>query len=358
MRRTAAMVAVLPVLGGLLLLGGCATLESDGYWASSYPVYSRHIDVYEHRYRNPDGLIVVYDPGPRLYSVVSSPGLYWHDGHYYRRHRGHWEHSRYHRGPWAIHRHEPPPVRVGHEHPPGRPVPVPIAVPDRRHDRGPDYRAPYREPFGRPPPDRDRGPIVHRPPEPGRDAGRTFDPSRQRVEQPAAPRGFPPGPQVIPWIRGPDRVEPPSSVGAAPQVQRISRRGGMTSPPGPQGVPGAVGVDQVPGQARLGPLLRDRTDSDQPRNRPPVPGGQVPSPRFYRSGEEGRASPQILGRGPDAASYRELLQRSSGAQGAVPSGRWSAEREGEPRSGDPRLVVAAPPASSRDSGPWRRREAN
>ncbi len=318
MSRIAMMTRLVPVLGGLMLLGGCASLESDGYRDSSYPVYPRRVYVDNYRYRNPDGLFVVYDPGPRLYSVVDSRGLYWHDGHYYRRHRGHWEHSRYHRGPWAYHRHEPPRVRIGHEHPPGRPLP--IAVPDRRHSRGPVYRTPYREPFGRPPPDWDGGRIGHRPPERARDPGRTVEPFQRPVERPAAPRGFPPNPQTIPWIGGPDRVASPSSAGAALAVQRISRRAGVTPPRGPQGVRPPVGVDQVPGRTRLGPGQRDRAGSDQRTNRPPVPDGQLPSPRFNRSGEKGRAPPRILGRGPDAASHRELPQRSVGTQGAVPRG--------------------------------------
>jgi hypothetical protein len=80
------IVGLVAVLAGALSLGGCTTVDYDDYWVPGRPIYGRDVYFDEYRYRNPEGLLVVYDPGPSLYSVVSVPGLYWHDGYYYRRH--------------------------------------------------------------------------------------------------------------------------------------------------------------------------------------------------------------------------------------------------------------------------------
>lgn len=311
MARTAAMVGLVPVLGGLLLLGGCATLESDGYWGPSYPVYPRSVYVEDYRYRNPDGMLVVYDSGPRLYSVVSSPGLYWHDGYYYRKHRGQWERSHHHRGPWAYHRHEPPRVRGRHDRPP-RGL-VPIAVHDRRPDRGPVYRAPYREPDDRRRPDRDGERFVRRPPEQRQDPRRGPGPDRRQIERM-------PVPQPIPWIGGPVGVESearpqPGPVGPA-RVPPVVRRGGLN----PQPVP------VVPFPAR---------------NRPPPPGGPAPTPRVHRAEENGRNPPRSLGRRPDGIPSREVGRPSGDVPSSAPRGGRSAERGDRPGSGDQRVAPTA-----------------
>jgi hypothetical protein len=301
MRRTMTMVGLAPVLGGLMLLGGCATLESDGYWDSSYPAYSRHLYVDEYRYRNPDGLIVVYDPGPSLYSVVSVPGIYWHDGYYYRKHRGHWERSRYHRGPWGIHRHEPPRVRVRHEPPAARPAP--IAVPERRDHRPPVYRIHDREPYGRPPADRDRGRLVGRPPEQRPDPGRGIDPPRTQNRHL-------PGPQSIPWVGVPERQNPPRPV-AAP-VRRVPPAGqgvrpiGVNRPPPDRGRPSPAAVTHMPDRPRPGPVQRQTAPPVQP----------APNPDSRRQVRDRRESP-----GPGVMARR------------------SADRDGNPEAGNPEAGI-------------------
>lgn len=316
MSRIAMMTSLVPVLGGLMLLGGCATLESDGYWASSYPVYPRRVYVDHYRYRNPDGLDVVYDPGPRLYSVVRSPGLYWHDGYYYRKHRGHWEQSRHHRGPWAYHRHEPPRVRMRHEPPSGRPMP--IAVPDRRPDRRPVYRTPYREPDDRRRPDdrrwsdRDGGRFVRHPPEQRPDPGRSPGPDRRQIERrPVA--------QPIPRIVGPGRVESPHRPQGRPQVRP------QPQPVGPAQVPRIAPRPEVSPQPS--PALPVRA-----RNRPPVPGGEAQVQRAHRAERQGTNPPRSLGRRPNATTVREDGRQPGGAPRAAPRGRQSAEGEGRPRA--------------------------
>ncbi|MGE5152809.1 MAG: hypothetical protein ACM3ST_02235 [Bdellovibrio bacteriovorus] len=280
MHRITTTVGLVPVLGGLMLLGGCTTLEYDDYWDSGYPTYSRHVLVEEYRYRNPDGLMVVYDPGPSLYSVVTVPGLYWHDGYYYRKYRGHWQRSRHHRGPWAIHRYEPPRVRVRHEPPAARPAP--IAIPERRYDRGPVYRIHDREPDGRPPSvtERryDRGPVhrirdrepygrvprdqgrrdvVGRPPEQRRDPGRGSNPPRAQIP-------YLPGPQAIPWTGGSKRPNPPpvaAPAGRMPWAGQGVRAVGVTPPSPDMGRPPPGVVTQSPDRPRPGPR----------QQRPPAP---------------------------------------------------------------------------------------
>lgn len=311
MSRITMMTSLMPALGGLMLLGGCATLESDGYWGSSYPVYPRRVYVDEYRYRNPDGLDVVYNPGPRLYSVVRSPGLYWHDGYYYRKHRGHWEQSRHHRGPWAYHRHEPPRVRIRHEPPSGRPVP--IAVPDRRPDRHPVYRSPYREPDHRRRPDRDQERFVRRPPEQRPDPRPSPGPDRQIERMPV--------PQPLPRIVGPGGREPQQRPQGQPQPRPVGpARVPQTAPRG--------GLDPRPAPA---PPVRAS-------NRPPVPGGSAPNPRVHRAQEQGTNPPRSPGRRPDAVPNRGAVRQSGEFSRAVPGARQPTAREGQPGSGDQRAA--------------------
>lgn len=289
MWRTMARVGLVPVLGAVMLLGGCTTLESDGYWVSDYPVYRRDVYLYEERYRNPDGLIVAYDSGPRLYSVVRYPGIYWHDGYYYRQHRGHWERSRYHRGPWRVHHHAPPRVVVRRDAPSDRPRRYPIVAPDRR----PVYDQPDRYPNARPPrPQPKPGPVL--------------GPDRERV------KGFP-GPQNIPYIRGPDqvRVSPPSGVPSQPQ--RVIRRVPVTTPASP--TPDPVSdhrrrmIERMPDGLRRGPAPQDQGRFDRPGSRQPVPGGSAPASR-----DDGNGGPRVpphwvRGPGADQAPGRQVEQR-------------------------------------------------
>lgn len=247
------------LLGGVLLLGGCATLESED-WAPGYPVYSRRIHVYERPYRNPDGLWVVYDRGPALYSVVRAPGLYWRDGYYYRKHRGHWERSPHHRGPWAIYGRTPPAPVVRHRG--MRPGPDPRFVRGRgprgdpvvalpRWDPPARRRPPLRGPGwdfnrDRPPP---RGPsVTSRDPFIGaRDGGGIRPPtaapapSRQiggRLERNPPPplrsvNGNPPATGARPAPRGPGWSGPPPTGGpGSGPPRRVPAEG--RRPQGPQ----------------------------------------------------------------------------------------------------------------------------
>lgn len=322
MGRTTAMVGLIPVLGGLLLLGGCTTLESDGYWATSYPVYPRHVQVYERRYRNPDGLLVVYDPGPSLYSVVSSPGLYWHDGYYYRKHRGHWEHSRYHRGPWALYRHHPPRVRVREESRLGNSAP--LVIPHRRSD-----------------PDRDR--FVRRPPEWQRDPGRGLESNREPVARPAIPQRVPPrvltGPQMIPWIGGADAVGPRAPEGGVTHPRPLSRGAGVSPAPSPGGYPQPVAVGQGPHPIDTAPRRRPPTPAVRSFEQAPGSIGWEPNPGSRRAVDPGatptRIQPPRIQRresvGPDAVvwSGRGVGEGSPGSRGSVPPRRQPQERDQE-----------------------------
>jgi hypothetical protein len=86
--------AVALTLGSVLLLGGCAVVPADGYYYDGYAPYGE-------RYVTPDGLVVVYDYDPGVYTVASYPGLYWWGGYYYRQRGGYWERSHRHNGPWV-----------------------------------------------------------------------------------------------------------------------------------------------------------------------------------------------------------------------------------------------------------------
>ncbi len=95
-----------PVLaaGLALTLGGCVAVVApavaptyNGYYGPP-PLYAPY---HGYRYRNSDGLTIVYDSGLRLYLVLGYVGLYWWDGHYYRDHSGIWERSSRHVGPWG-----------------------------------------------------------------------------------------------------------------------------------------------------------------------------------------------------------------------------------------------------------------
>jgi hypothetical protein len=324
MWHAAARVGLVPVLGAFMLLGGCTTLESDGYWVSDYPSYRRDVYVYEQRYRNPDGLIVTYDSGPSLYSVVRYPGIYWHDGYYYRQHRGHWERSRYHRGPWRVHHHAPPRVVVPRDAPRDRPKRHPIAVPDRR----PVYDWPdrYRK---------------ARPPRPMPKPGPVLEPGRERV------KGFP-GPQNIPYVRGPDqaRVSPPPVVPAQPQ--RVLRHRQASPPPGAVSDPRRRVMDRMPDGSRWGTVPQDRGRSDRPGSRLPVPGGSAPVSREGGDGGSRVPPPWVRGPGADGLPRQEGVQRQARRTAdvpmIVPGVRRQTPREEGDSASDPREPNAVGPS--------------
>lgn len=292
MTRTTVMVGLVPVLGGLLLLGGCTTLDYEGYGGPSYPAYPRSVYVEEYRYRNPDGMLVAYDPGPRLYSVVSSPGLYWHDGYYYRRHGGHWERSHYHRGPWAYHRHAPPRVRHRHDHHPPRGL-VLVDAHDRRHDWGPgDWRRH----------DRDGDRFVRGPQEQRPAPRRTPEPDRRQLERM-------PVPQPIPWVAGPNRGQSPPTPRVPSETQRIRRRADVKPPSGAIGGSLPVVDGRFPEGARSRAGRWEATPPVGSRGRPRDSGTWAPSPRANRSSEAGRIPTRSLVPGSNSAANPGASQR-------------------------------------------------
>jgi len=119
-------------LGLAVSLGGCVVAPVDGGYLDDYEAPSPYaVPLYGERYRNPDGVMVVYDSGPGAYVVEGHPDVYWRDHHYYRLRDGHWERSSRHFGPWEHRRVEQRPPYPSHPdgHPPrGRGV-----DPDREH---------------------------------------------------------------------------------------------------------------------------------------------------------------------------------------------------------------------------------
>lgn len=88
-----------------------------------------------YRYRNLDGLEIVYDAHHDLWEVLTIAGLYYLEGRYWRRVRDHWEWSDRHDGGWRG-------VRPGRE--PG--ALRDLRAPDDRRD---DHRrGPPRHPGG------------------------------------------------------------------------------------------------------------------------------------------------------------------------------------------------------------------
>jgi len=326
MRRTTVRVVLVPVLGGLIFLGGCTTLESDGYWASSYPVYPRGGYVYEQSYRNPDGLMVFYDPGVSLYSVSSYPGLYWHDGYYYRKQRGHWERSRHRRGPWAIQHQAPPRVVVRPQSPPNRPRPTPVVVPDRRPVYGVSDRDPRDWPL-RPTPER-------RP---------TYDPGHQRVR-------VSPGPQNVPYVRRPDpgRDSPPVNAPVGPR--QVVRRPAVRPSPGEVIGPRPVVVPQGPDGLRRGPVPSDRGWSGPARRTPSRPGDSSPVSRPDGTEGPGALPPRVRGSGADRMPYQQTARRPGDAPVLGPGARRSNPREGD-AGPDERPYAPVPPWGQRRQFP-------
>lgn len=343
MRRTTGLAGLLLALGGLLL-GGCATVE-DGYWVSSYPVYSRYVEVNEYRYVNPHGLVVVYDPGVMRYSVVGYPGLYWHDGYYYRHHGTHWQRSSRHGGPWLVHRREPPRIKLNAAESERRFVGKPVEPRRWEGDRGPELR--------RPPPERfqgftaeNRSARVAAPQTPERQEP---DPGRWRGEPVRAPESAGPGPassRSPAWAQSWDRARPPA-VDSDPE-----------SPARPQ-----TGRPERPFPVEREDLRQGREGAlSATRERPRFAGGAQPIAGAAGSAQgdprgQGR-EPGPASRAPEQRTARALVQRPAD-QASAGGRRWSDQREGEPSpgpqwraerpAGEPRPALfgrAASPASS------------
>ncbi|MCU0833903.1 MAG: hypothetical protein MUC77_05610 [Chromatiaceae bacterium] len=320
MRRTTRLAGLLLAVGGLLL-GGCATVD-EGYWVSSYPGYTRYVAVNEYRYVNPHGLLVVYDPGVMRYSVVRYPGLYWHDGHYYRHHGDRWQRSAWYGGPWVGHGHEPPRIKLEARAPDARYVGQ--AAEPRRWD-------------GARTPDRDRQPPRGRfegfSPEhrPARIADRPLPERRERMPDAEGWRGER-AKAVEPQGRG------PAADGSPDWARRWDRAPAPSLDPAPE-PPGRLKVDRpdrLPPAGRQDPRQGPERELSAERD----PGGQ--------GGERSpasRAQPPTEP-GPGRAFAQRPADRASAA-----GRRWSAEGEqGSSPGADPR---AEGPASTPRAERWR-----
>jgi len=295
MTRIAAMMRLAPALAGLALLGGCATYGYGGYWSSGYPAYTGYVYGDRYRYRNPDGLIVAYDPGPSLYAVVSFSNLYWGDGYYYRRHGPHWERSRHHRGPWAIYRHGPPRVSVRHE-PPRRGAPARPVAPPPRGER-----------FVRPPGNN----AV------GGNSGRV----QRRVERPGVPSGGPV------W-RGPDRNRPQPRSGIPVQTRGDVRPGGIRSRPDARGRSQPAPVNRGADEVNRGYTPRQRPSVQQAGNGAPLPGGWSRNPRSS-SADKRSDGPWVTAPATDTGSDWQQTARPQENRRATPARRRDGARSGQ-----------------------------
>lgn len=301
MRPMTLIAGLVTVLAGALPLGGCTTVDYDDYWVARGPIYGRGVYIDDYRYRNPDGLVVVYDPGPSLYSVVSVPGLYWHEGYYYRRHGERWERSRYHRGPWAIYR-QPPRVVPRHEPTVVRRTPSrqPYVVPER-----------YREwERARPVPEGER---VGRYPRPQPNPSPSWDPERRRVVQ------APPGPQNIPYVRRPDPNGGLYSPGVPARRQQVERSAPHRTPVGGNG-PQPAPVGPTPDRTPRGSAPQDQRQSRWAANPGPRPGvpAAAPRPGSVPDGVPGTRRPT---QGDVGARYRQR-DYDSAPSGSDPGSSW------------------------------------
>jgi hypothetical protein len=310
-------LAGLLLAAGGLLLGGCATVD-DGYWVSSYPVYSRYLEVNEYRTVNPHGLVVVYDPGVMRYSVVRYPGLYWHDGYYYRHQGGHWQRSPRHDGPWLAHRHEPPRIKLKAAEPERRFAGK--AVEPRRWEGGrePDQRRPPRERF-QGFPDEPRPARIAGPPAPERWEP---DPGRWRAGPARAPESAPRGP-VNPgspaWAKRSDR-DRPQAIDPVPGARARLE----TSRPG-RPLPAER---QDPWQGREGALPAPR-ERARFAGRPPPPGKAADQAERDLRGQGREPGPSSRAQAPPEAPAGRVFVQRPADQASVRGRRWSAE--GEPR---------------------------
>lgn len=99
-------------------------LGTAALWGCAYgPGYGPppHAPAHGYRRKHRSGVELVYDAGLGAYVVVGYPGVYFHDGHYYRLHDGRWHVGVELDGPWrpAPPRALPPGLRKK-AGPPGR----------------------------------------------------------------------------------------------------------------------------------------------------------------------------------------------------------------------------------------------
>lgn len=66
-------------------LSGCAV----GFQPSGGP--SAHAPAHGYRKKNPDNVALVYNTGLGVYVASGYPGIYFHDGYYYRLNGAYWE---------------------------------------------------------------------------------------------------------------------------------------------------------------------------------------------------------------------------------------------------------------------------
>lgn len=88
-------------------MAGCVTYpQQRGYGPPP------HAPAHGYRYMH-KGAVLVYNSHLDLYVVKGYPGVYFHNGHYYKRHKNHWLSSYRYDGPWELvyRKHIPPSLR-------------------------------------------------------------------------------------------------------------------------------------------------------------------------------------------------------------------------------------------------------
>lgn len=101
------------VTAGLIAAGGLAVLAGCAYYRPGGPPPHAPAHGYRRRHR---GAELVYDSGLGVYLVAGHPGIYFHDGYYYRVLDGAWRLSVDLGGPWrpTDFRRVPPGLRKKH----------------------------------------------------------------------------------------------------------------------------------------------------------------------------------------------------------------------------------------------------
>jgi len=302
-------------------------MESESVWVSGDPAGSWSVHDHAYGYRNPDGLIIDYDPQFMLYAVVSYRNVYWNDGYYYRRHGHYWERSRHHHGPWAAYRLEPPRVIDRLERPIRRPTLLHTDASKRRPFQPPVFHAPRKEPIGRRTAENGRHPFVHRPHEETRYGKPRRDPRQQRIQWDRRPEG-------MPAARDRDRGGERLRVGSDVQTWSRPGRGGASPQSAPRNRSQPRVVDRIPDRPR--PLVPHRPHEHvgQARNQPGARGGSVQRPKPSAGDGKGPIRHKTRPPGENADKHQQVATGTGEARGAGGSGRHSPGRQGEPRSDD------------------------
>jgi hypothetical protein len=81
-------IALATFAAGLLALAGCVHEHDHGHTSKGGPPPWAPAHGYRHKHHGPD---LVFDAHVGVYVVVGHPHVYFHDGHYFRRVRSHWE---------------------------------------------------------------------------------------------------------------------------------------------------------------------------------------------------------------------------------------------------------------------------